>query len=55
MATANKSFENTATFKYFETTLTNPKMRARISRYPTTFGERLLAFVPESFVLPLYM
>jgi len=55
MSTVNKSFENMAMFKYFETTLTNPEMHARIIQYPTTFGERLLAFVPESFVLPLYM
>ena len=44
-----------ATFKYLETTLTNPKIRARISEYPSTFGERLLAFVPETSVLPLHM
>jgi hypothetical protein len=55
MATTNKSFENTATYKYFETALTNPKMRARISQYPTTFGEHLLAFVAKPFVLPLYL
>jgi len=54
MSTANKSFENMATFKYFETTLTNPKVRAKISQYLTTFGDRLLAFVPETFVLPIY-
>jgi hypothetical protein len=55
MTTANKSFENMATFKYCETTLTNPEIRARISQYPTTFAERLLAFVPECFVLSPYM